>query len=107
MELLSTERDTFPPSGMQAIKKCDAQKGKHGLCDRFCATDDNHRDHEARYAQSLSHEHTEVEMCQRRKNNDKSRQSSTLEAKYVGSEPIDDQAADLCCLARYEIGLPQ
>jgi hypothetical protein len=39
MELLSTERDTFPTSSTQATKKCDAQKGKTGflqplLCDR-------------------------------------------------------------------------
>jgi len=39
MELLSTERDTFPTSSTQATKKCDAQKGKTGfpqsiLCDQ-------------------------------------------------------------------------
>jgi hypothetical protein len=39
MELLSTERNTFPTSSTQATKKCDGQKGKTGfpqsiLCDQ-------------------------------------------------------------------------
>ena len=61
------------------------KKEKHGLCDRFRATEDDHRDHEARYAQSFSHEQTDEEMHQKRKNDDKLRQLSTLritEVKY-------------------------
>jgi hypothetical protein len=42
---VATERDTFPTSLTQAIKKCDAQKGKTGflqplLCDRGGVCDD-------------------------------------------------------------------
>jgi hypothetical protein len=83
------------------------KKEKHGLCDRFRATENDHRDHAARYAQSFSHEQTDVEMCQKRKNDDKPRQSSTLITIYVGIEPISGRAAELCCLARCETGLAQ
>ena len=83
------------------------EKKKHSLCDRFRATEDDHRDHEARYAQSLSHEQTDVEIYQMQKNNDKLRESSTLMTIYIGSEPIGGQAADLRCSAGCEIGMAQ
>jgi hypothetical protein len=83
------------------------KKEKHGLCDRFRATEDDHRDHAARYAQSFSHEQTDEEMCQKQKNDDKARQSSTLKTIYVSIEPIGGRAAELCCLARCETGRAQ
>ena len=61
---------------------------KHGLCDRFRTTVDDHRDHEARYGQNFSLEQADVEMHERQKNDDKLRQSSTLITIYVGIEPI-------------------
>jgi hypothetical protein len=83
------------------------KKEKHGLRDRFRATEDDHRDHEARHAQSFSHEQTDEAMYQKRKNDDKLRHSSTLITIYVGIEPIDDRAAELRCLARCETGRAQ
>jgi hypothetical protein len=83
------------------------KKEKHGLCDRFRATEDDHRDHEARYAQSFRHKQIDVEMCQKQKNDDKPQQSSTLITIYVSIEPIGGRAAALCCLARCEAGLAQ
>jgi hypothetical protein len=80
------------------------KKEKYGLCDRFRAGEGDHRDNAARYAQSFSHEQTDEEMCQKQKNDDKPRQSSTLRRIYVSIEPIGGLAAKLCCLARCETG---
>jgi len=83
------------------------KKGKPGLCDRFRATEDDHRDHEVWYAQSVSHKQTDAEMRQMQKNDDKPRQSSTLITINEGIEPIGGLAAGLRCLARCETGLAQ
>jgi len=83
------------------------KKEKHGLCDRFRATEDDHRDPAARYAQSLSHKQTDAEMCQKQKYDDKPPQSSTLITIDIGIEPIGGRAAGLRCLARYATGRAQ
>jgi hypothetical protein len=83
------------------------KKEKHGLRDRFRATEDDHRDHEARHAQSFGHEQTDEATYQKRNNDDKLRHSSTLITFCVGIEPIDDLAAELRCLARRETGRAQ
>jgi hypothetical protein len=80
------------------------KKEKHGLCHRFRATEDDHRDYAARYAQSFSHEQTDEEMCQKQKNDDKPWQSRTLITIYVSIEPIGGRAAEFCRLARCETG---
>ena len=107
MELWSTERDHSQHLIRKLPRNVTGKKEKHGLCDRFRATENDHRDHAARYAQNFSLEQTDVEMHERQKNDDKPRQSRTLITIYVGIEPIGGRAAELCCLARCKTGLAQ
>ena len=107
MELLPTDKDTFPTLVLTLPRNVLCKKEKHGLCDPFRASEDDHRDHEAWYALGFSHEQADEEMCQRLKKDDNSGQSSTLVTIYVGIEPIGGRAAELCCLARCETGLAQ
>jgi hypothetical protein len=102
MELLSTDKDTFPTLVRTLPRNVMGKKKKHGLCDRLRAAEDDYRDHEVWYVLWFSHEHTDEEMCQRQKNDDISQQSRTLVTSQVSIGPIDDRRADLYCLVRAE-----
>ncbi len=64
--------------------------------DLFCATEDNYRNHQARWAQSVTHERGDEEMCQKRKDDDKQWQLSTLITNCPELEPTGGRAAALC-----------
>jgi hypothetical protein len=105
MERLPTDKDTFPGLIRTLTRNVICKKEKHGLCDRFRVAKFDCRSREARYAQSCTA--NRLEMCQRQKNDDNSRQSGTLVTIYVDREPIGSRVAVRCRLTRSEVGLAQ
>ena len=107
MELLPTDKDTFPTLVCTRPRNVLCKNEKYGLCDPFRASGDDHRDHEAWYALGFSHEQADEEMCQRLKKDDHSQQTRTLVPIYIGIKPIGGRIAKIYCPAWSRIALTQ